>query len=205
MKNINKILNLLRHGESLKSIERSGWKLAGVKGESIESVAEHSYGCSFTAIIIANHLKAQGIEIEIGKVALLAILHDLPESITGDIARTREFSEDLESVKAKEIAERKAIETILRPMGKSYNSIYHLWKEFYENQSVEARVVKAADIIDMLIHAGHLEESGTPPEILHQFFEASGPILEEIDLEIVTAIYSRLLTEHKTKREEYSR
>jgi putative hydrolase of HD superfamily len=204
MNEIDAILNLIRHGESLKIIERTGWKIAGVKRDYTESVAEHSYGCSFIAMVVANHLKAKGVVIDIGKVAILAILHDLPESITGDIARTREFSEDMESVRAKEIAERNAIDTILGPLGKPFKNINHLWNEFNENKSAEAIIVKAADIIDMLIHARQLEALGTPAEMLHQFFVTSKSIIEEIDLDIVTAIYTRLRAEHEAELEDSS-
>jgi len=199
MNDIDKILHLLRQGESLRRVERSGWKLAGVKDDFAESVAEHSYGCGFTAIVLANELKA---EIDLGKVALLAILHDLPESITGDIARTSEFSRDMESVRAKEDAERKAINTLLEPMGKSYKKLNRLWNEFNDSKSAEAIIVKAADIIDMLMHARQLEISGTPPELLHQFFETSQSVIESIDLEIVTSIYNRLLAEHEAELQD---
>lgn len=197
MTDTEKIINLIRYGESLKSIDRTGWMLAGVESERKESIAGHSYGCAFTAIIIANHLKADKVIIDLGKVALFAILHDLPESITGDIARTREFAEDDERVRAKVVAERDAIASIFEPMGKPYLNLHRYWNEFDTQDSAEAIIVKAADIIDMLIHARQLEESGTPPELLHQFFETSQKLIEEIDLEIVTAIYNRLLSEHK--------
>ena len=197
MSDAEKIIDLIRHGESLKTVDRSGWKLAGIKSKKIESVAEHSYGCAFIAIIIANHLKADRVEIDLGRVALLAVLHDLPESITGDIARTQEFAEDEERVIAKEVAERDAIAAIFEPMGKSYRNLHRYWNEFNTQDSAEAIVVKAADIIDMLIHARQLEESGTSPEMLHQFFETSRSIIESIDLEIVTEIYNKLLSEHE--------
>jgi len=204
MVDIDKILRLIRHGESLKRVERTGWKLAGVKEDIVESVAEHSYGCSFTAIIIANQLRGEGIKIDLGKVALLGILHDLPESITGDVARTREFSKDEEAVRAKKVAEKQAIDKILEPMGKSHNNLHQLWDEFNYNNSTEAIVVKAADIIDMLIHARQLEISGTHPELLHQFFETSQPVIESINLEIVTVIYNRLRAEHEAELQDRS-
>lgn len=196
MSDAEKIIDLIRHGESLKSINRSGWILAGVKSKRVESVGEHSYGCALTAIIIAQHLKSDRVVIDLGKVALLAILHDLPESITGDIARTREFANNEEQIREKELAERSAIDSIFEPMGKSFKNLHRLWNEFNNLESIEAIVVKAADIIDMLIHARHLEESGTSPEMLHQFFENSRSIIETIDLEIVTEIYNKLLSEH---------
>jgi putative hydrolase of HD superfamily len=199
LSDIVKIIDLIRHGESLKTITRTGWILAGVESEKIESVAEHSYGCIFIAIIIANHLKTERVEIDLGKVALLAALHDLPESITGDIARTKEFLEDGGLVEAKKSVEKSAIATIFRPLGKSCLNLRRYWNEFDTQDTIEALIVKSADILDMLIHARQLEESGIAPESLHQFFETSKKTIEKIDIEIVAAIYDELFNEHISK------
>jgi len=199
MSDAEKIINLIRHGESLKTVDRSGWILAGVKSKRRESVAEHSYGCGLTSIIIAQHLKANHVKIDIVKVALMAILHDLPESITGDIARTREFAMDAERLREKVVAEQNAMDAILKPLGKTFQSLHRIWNEFNIGESPESAVVKGADVIDMLIHASRLEESGTSPEKLDQFFETSRTIIEFIDVEIITEIYNELLSAHDSK------
>ena len=190
------IITMIRYGEALKKIDRSGWVLAGVNSKRIESVAEHSYGSVLSSIVIAQQLKSIDIEINIGKVALMAALHDLPESITGDIARTKEFLEDINRVKAKDLAEMNAITEIIEPMGETFQSLFHVWKEFNLGESIEARVVKGADIIDMLIHARSLEESGISPKSLDQFFETSRSLIKLVDIEIVTEIYNKLCNEH---------
>lgn len=193
------ILNLIRYGESLKVIDRSGWSLAGAQSIRIESVAEHSFGSIYSSIIIAYHLKSHEIEIDIEKVALMATLHDLPESIIGDIARTKEFVENDERVKAKELAERDAIKMILEPTGDTFNNLLHLWEEFTQGESLESRVVRGADVIDMLIHARSLEESGTDSRSLREFFVSSRRSIELVNLEIITQIYDRLVEEHTSK------
>jgi putative hydrolase of HD superfamily len=201
MTDAEKVINLIRYGESLKNIDRTGWILAGIESKKIESVAEHSYGCAFTAIIIANQLKAEGIIINLGKVALLAVLHDIPEAITGDIARTREFAENEELVNAKKIAEKDAIAAIFEPTENSYRSLHRYWNEFDAQNSAEAIIVKAADCIDMLIHARKLEDSGISPELLHQFFDTSQKIIKDIGLEIVIGIFNKLFAEHNAMLE----
>ena len=191
------IIELIRHGESLKSINRSGWTLAGVESERKESVAEHSYGSILSAIIIAQQLISNETDINIETVVLMAALHDLPESITGDIARTKTFVEDKELVRTKERAEKHAIRSIFEPMGKSFENLLHIWNEFNLGESLEARVVKGADIIDMLIHARSLEESGVSPQSLHQFFISSRSLIDSVAIEIVTEIYNTLYHEHQ--------
>lgn len=191
------IIELIRHGESLKSINRSGWTLAGVESERIESVAEHSYGSILSAIIIAQQLISIETDINIETVVLMAALHDLPESITGDIARTEAFVEDKELVRTKELVEKHAIKSIFEPMGKSFENLLHIWNEFNHGESLEARVVKGADIIDMLIHARSLEESGVSPQSLHQFFISSRSLIDSVAIEIVTEIYNTLYNEHQ--------
>ena len=193
------IIELIRRGESLKSIDRSGWALAGVESERIESVAEHSYGSILSAIIIAHQLISDEIDINIETVVLMAALHDLPESITGDIARTDAFVKDKKLVRAKELAEKQAITSIFEPMGNSFENLLHIWNEFNLGESLEARVVKGADIIDMLIHARSLEESGASPQSLHQFFITSRALIDSVAIEIVTEIYNTLYYEHQQK------
>ncbi|TFG99398.1 HD domain-containing protein [Candidatus Thorarchaeota archaeon] len=199
MTDVEMILNLIRYGESLKATDRSGWSLAGAQSKRIESVAEHSFGSIFSSILVAHHLKSNGTEIDIEKVALMATLHDLPESITGDIARTKEFVENDERVRVKDFAERDAIKTILEQSGDAFNSLLQIWYEFSLGESLESRVVRGADIIDMLIHARSLEESGTDSKSLHEFFESSRRTIELVNIEIVTGIYNKLFEEHTSK------
>jgi len=196
------IIELIRHGEALKNINRTGWIISGAKSKRIESVAEHSYGSVISAIIIAQHLiSTEKIEIDIQKVVLMAALHDLPESITGDIARTGAFVENEEFVRKKQLAENDAINRIFEPMKESFENLIHIWTEFNREVSLESRIVKGADIIDMLIHARSLEEEGVSPQSLHQFFASSKSRIGSLGIEIVTKIYNTLCYEHQQKAE----
>ena len=67
----------MREWLRLKSIERTGWLRAGVKRG--ESVAAHSWGMS----ILAMHLCPPSLDKT--KVLEMAIIHDLPEIIVGDL------------------------------------------------------------------------------------------------------------------------
>lgn len=62
----------------LKHTPRTGWLLAGVRNG--ESVAEHSYRVGVLAYVIA---ACEGANAE--RAATLGLLHDLPETRTGDL------------------------------------------------------------------------------------------------------------------------
>jgi putative hydrolase of HD superfamily len=204
MTKAEKILELLRHGESLKNIERTGWILAKVDSKRIESVAEHSYGTVLSSIIIAQHLKSEGVEIKMQKVVIMAALHDLPESITGDIARTETFAKDPKRMKKKELAEKDALKLMLEPFDDEFENLHQIWNEFNIGESIESRIVRGADIIDMLLHARELEDSGASTEALHQFFESSKALIETISIEIITEIYKTLCSEHRMQMQSQS-
>jgi len=192
-----KLLGLLKYGETLKNIDRTGWVLSGAESERIESVAEHSYGSIISSIIIAQSMKSTNTTINIEKVAIMATIHDLPESITGDIARTEEFLEHQERIRAKDLAEKNAIECMFKPLGVHFEELRYIWDEFNLGESLESQVVKGADVIDMLLHARSLEKSGSSPRTLHQFFKSSKSIIDSLDIEIVTEIYKILYHEHE--------
>jgi putative hydrolase of HD superfamily len=199
MIDVEKLISLLQYSESLKKVDRAGWELSGAKLDRVESVAEHSFGSIISSIIIAQSLKSLDIAINIEKVVIMASLHDLPEAITGDIAKTSEFLKDQEQVKAKELAEKNAIENMIRPLGPQFEELQSIWEEFNLGQSLEARVVKGADIIDMLLHARSMEDSGTSPQNLHQFFKSSRSLIATIEIDVITEIYNLLYLEHERK------
>ena len=63
----------------LKNIPRQGWK-EKLAIDNPESVADHSYSTSVMSMILSD---LDGLDSE--KIIKMALLHDLSESITGDI------------------------------------------------------------------------------------------------------------------------
>jgi len=88
--NTEEIIKLAMKGEVLKNLDRTGWILAGVDKSQVESVAEHSFGTALISLLLAKHFEQDGIEIDIGKILTMAILHDLAESETSDVVIDRD-------------------------------------------------------------------------------------------------------------------
>lgn len=153
-------LNLLKHIYYLKQLPRTGWFFAGVRQP--ESIADHSYATVWTALLLAEEMNrdpaAQGLPapVDCAKVAQIALVHDLAESIVTDLPKR---STDLLGKAQKQQAEAEAITTLLQsmPNGEVYIAAWH---EYTAGETVEGRLVREADKLEMLAQALRYAESG---------------------------------------------
>jgi putative hydrolase of HD superfamily len=149
------MLSCLIELQRLKRLDRTGWSLRGMPGGT-ESVAAHSFGVCITAMLLTDELIGKGVKIDVNRVLRMALLHDWSEARIGDMPRTaaRYFGN----------AERKRAETeafcdIVQGLG--YQDTYReLYDEYERRRTLEARLVKAADIIDLLVEVLALERAG---------------------------------------------
>lgn len=75
----------------LKSLIRTGWKDWNVKAERVESVAEHVYGVQMLALAMYSEYQ---YDIDIEKVLYMLAVHELEETIIGDLTFLQISSED---------------------------------------------------------------------------------------------------------------
>ncbi len=188
------IIRIARHGEALKRVERTGWALAGVSRARSESVGEHSYGTALLSILIAKSLIDIKVRVDLSKVASIALIHDLPESLTSDIplAFTQLGGERTSRIKKE--AEKEAISHIAQNSFKKW--FQEIWLDLEKIESIESKIVAGADILDMLIHAVALEISGVVPEIFDQFFITSQQRIDQLNIMIIKDIFWELYGEH---------
>jgi len=152
MNDVRKLLEVVLECNQLKSIPRMGWAVRGVRNG--ESVAEHSYAVALLCMLLADRI---GIAVDSGKVLRIAILHDLPEYVTGDIhaPATKVLGEDV-----KEAAEERVLERLFARIEGGGDEYVALWREFVDRSSVEGRLVRAADKLEMFTQAYQYELEG---------------------------------------------
>jgi putative hydrolase of HD superfamily len=141
--------------QRLKTLDRTGWTLRG-QAPGAESVAAHSYGVALAAMMLADEVRARGVEVDMERVLRVALMHDWAEARLGDMPRT---AVSYFGATTRRKAERAAFDDIVREVAgrESYSALH----EDYENrESLEARLVKAADIIDLLVQALAFERAG---------------------------------------------
>ncbi|MEP6912515.1 MAG: HD family hydrolase [bacterium] len=150
------MLTILIELQRLKRLERTGWTLRGLPNGT-ESVAAHSFGVIVTAMLLADEIKSRGLDVDIERVLKMALLHDWAETRVGDMPRTaiNYFGADLRK-RAESAAFADIVGSIIAS-GSQYTGLYH---EYEGRHSLEARLVKAADIIDLLTQAYALERAG---------------------------------------------
>lgn len=161
------MLNTLIELQRLKRLDRTGWTLRGLPNGT-ESVAAHSFGVGVTAMLLADEIASRGVPLEIERLLRMALLHDWAETRVGDMPRTATHYFGAE---ARKLAEGKAFADIVAGVGPAQQDYQKLYDDYEQRQSVEARIVKAADVIDLLVQAFALERAGAKG--LDEFWEVA--------------------------------
>lgn len=161
------MLSLLIELQRLKNLDRTGWTLRGLPPRT-ESVASHSFGVSVTAMLLADELAARRVQIDIGRMLRMALLHDWSETRVGDMPRTatQYFGSEV-----RQNAERAAFADVVKESGVGEPIYRELFEDYEHRASLEARLVKAADVIDLLVQVLALERAGARG--LDEFWEVA--------------------------------
>ncbi|MGD9546590.1 MAG: HD domain-containing protein [Candidatus Krumholzibacteriia bacterium] len=146
--------DLLVRANRLKTTPRTGWAQRGVPAP--ESVADHSHGVAFIALALLDLVDEP--DLDRATVLTMAIIHDLPESVTGDLSLgasrllPKGAKAAAESAAMAELLGRSRVEARWRAT----------WDGFEAQESPEARLVRDADRLDLLVQALAYERaSGT--------------------------------------------
>ncbi len=144
------IISFLQTIDRLEILPRTGYFFAGIRQP--ESIAAHAYGVVITAMVLAD-LIDETVDAE--RVMRLAILHDATEAALTDIPHSILKYLGGEN---KNKAEAKAAADLLGSIDETY---HQLWLEFQAGETIEARIVNAADKLQMIIKITAYERAGT--------------------------------------------
>jgi len=158
------MLSTLIELQRLKRLDRTGWTLRGLPNGT-ESVAAHSFGVGVTAMLLADKLIASGVSVDVEKVLRIALLHDWAECRVGDMPRTATLYFGSEARKQAETA---AFADVVSNLDGPYVDLYD---DYERRNSFEAKLVKAADVLDLLVQVLALERAGARG--LDEFWEVA--------------------------------
>jgi len=158
--NLEKIFEFLKISGNLKNTYRYG----DVEVLNDESTADHSWRLALLAMIFIKELK---LKINTERALKLAIIHDLPESITGDITADKTMADKkLKAAKQKE--EIKVINRFKKLLPEIQGEeIYELWHDYEFSKTKEAKFIKALDKIEAYtnwteVGGKYIAKSGKP-------------------------------------------
>ncbi len=132
------VINFYILTNKLKNIVRTGWKNWHVSAERVESVAEHIYGTQMLALAMHSEYK---YTLDIKKVIYMLAIHELEETIIGDLTYKDITKEEKEKIG------HQAVENILKELltGEEIKQIIY---EFDERKTKEAKFAYLCDKLE---------------------------------------------------------
>ena len=156
---IHDILIFLHRSKALESAERYGTSLRANKN----TVAEHSWRLGLMALVIGTECK---VRVDMNRTLSLALLHDLAEAKTGDIDGYEQILGGKKLIEKKAALEESAMREMTDdlPFG---DWVYSLWREYEDQETVEAKFVKALDKIEGFLHIAEVGVEAYVPKEFH--------------------------------------
>ncbi|MFH1751428.1 MAG: HD domain-containing protein [archaeon] len=153
---MNDLIELFHKVGELKKLKRAGWVLKKIPNP--ESVADHSFRVAVMTLLLAR--KAGLNELKCVKMALI---HDLAESIVGDLTPhdgiTIEKQHELEL-------------NALKKLFSNNQELIDLWLEFEERKTLEAIFVRDMDKLEMALQALEYETENNKFN-LNEFYDSA--------------------------------
>lgn len=140
---LEKLVDFFIETESLKKTLRYSTCPENVR----DSSADHSWKLAFMASVLNE--KIEGIDSY--RALQICLVHDLAESITGDIDSYRIVLGEI-TKEQKQQMEDDAMKSIKNKIPKIGQKLYDFWREFEEHKTPEAKYAQALDKIEALIH-----------------------------------------------------
>ena len=159
-------LDLLHASGMLKQTKRRGWiKRAGITNE-VESVADHSFRMAIIAMLFVSDRK-----INSAKMVRMCLIHDLAESVIGDILPEEKLSKSSHRKKENEV-----MNQIFYSLAPSTRAKFARdWKELLDSKTKEAKLVWEIDRVEMALQKKDYERMGYDKKMLEAFSKNKFP------------------------------
>ena len=144
------VINYYALCNKLKDVVRTGWLNWRVQRERVESIAEHIFGVQMLAIAMKSEYQ---YDIDIMKVIYMLAIHELGETIIGDLTQFEISKEE------KEKMEHEAVHNILSSLIDG-DTIETLFLEFDAHQTPEAMFAYQCDKLECDIQSKLYDQEG---------------------------------------------
>ena len=152
-----KVVNYYVLCNKLKNVIRTGWMDWKVNRDRIESVAEHIFGVQMLAIAMKSEYE---YDINIMKVIYMLAIHELGETIIGDLTQFQISKDEKEKI------EHEAVHNILSTLLDG-DEIEKLFLEFDEGKTSEAKFAYQCDKLECDIQSKLYDQEGCV-DLTHQ-------------------------------------
>ena len=154
------LIKFLEAAGRLKTTSRAGWVDVGIRQP--ESVADHTFRTAILCMIYADIEDLDQL-----KLVRMALIHDLPEAVTGDLTPSMKNRES----KGREDA---AMNQILNLLPEKQRKKYLTdWNEYQKGKTKEAKTVKQLEKLEMALQAKEYEKAKSKRRSLKRFIKSA--------------------------------
>lgn len=150
MNSVKKVIEFYTLTNTLKNVIRKGWLNWHVNADRVESVAEHVYGVQMLALAMYSEYN---YDLDISKVMYMLAIHELEETIIGDLTFKEITKEEKEKIG------HDAIEKILSGL-KTGQEIKEIILEFDKRETDEAKFAYYCDKLECDLQCKLYDEAG---------------------------------------------
>ena len=157
------IINLIKFLEILgflKRIKRTGWVDVGIYEP--ESVADHIFRTTFLCMIYADINSINPM-----KMIRMALIHDIPEAVIGDLMPSQK------NKKTKQEEKNVILKIFELLPDKTREKYFRVWKEYQDGLTREAKAVRQIDKIEMALQVKEYEKLGLTKSKLDRFIKSA--------------------------------
>jgi putative hydrolase of HD superfamily len=141
--------------ERLKTTKRAGWRRFGI--EDCESISDHMYRMSILTMMAPASLTAK---LDLAKCCRMALIHDMAESLVGDITPVDPVSKEEKSRR-----ESTTMDYICTNLLGKFNGglngqeVRKIWQEYEDSETPESLFVHDVDKIELLLQMVEYERT----------------------------------------------
>ena len=162
--------------ERLKTTKREGWRRFGIGNG--ESISDHMYRMSIMTMLAPPSLAK---ELDIQRCTQMALIHDMAESLVGDITPRDGVAKAEKSRRESETMDY-LCDNLLGKVngGLTGEKIKEIWWEYEDGKTKESKYVHDVDKVELLLQMVEYEKSATHQLDLGEFsWVAERVLLEE--------------------------
>ncbi len=141
MTTLETIFDFADEMEILQRLQRTGYVMSGVTNP--QTVGDHSFGVALWSMLLVERMKNKE-KISMKKVLMMSVLHEAAEARISDIPKP---GRDIIGDKTISDSERKIAKDMLKDFPEEW---INTWNEFEDAETLEGRIVKAADKLEMM-------------------------------------------------------
>lgn len=177
--NFHDLIRFFQVTGRLKRTPRSGWVEVGIPQP--ESVADHLFRTAILCMIYADLEDLNQL-----KLLRMALIHDLPEAITGDLTPSKK-------TKVSKDREDTVINQLLNLLPIKLREKYLIdWKEYQEGKTRDAKAVRQLEKLEMALQAIEYKPAGLTGQNLERFIKSAEKAITQPEL---TRLLSHTLEE----------